>query len=84
MILFVFRARSQATKLYEKLKNGGLAWLVSTPSGLTNGCSLSVKTDEKLLYQAQSVINSQRLNTFIGAYYLGENGEITGRIRLSY
>lgn len=84
MIILVFRARSQATKAYEKLKMHGLTALISTPSGLTNGCSLSVKIDENLLNLALALIKSERLNTFVGAYYLGENGEIAGKIRLPY
>ena len=80
MILLIFRARSQATKLYEKIKSSKVAQLVPTPSALTSGCSLSVKISENIFAIALAQIREQRLNTFLGAFYLDEKGKIAGKI----
>ena len=78
--IFVFRARSQATRLFQKIKNYARAQLVSTPGYIYPECSLSVKTDESALRLAFSLISGERLNTFIGAYYVNETENTVQRI----
>ena len=68
-IILAFRSRTHAIKLNEALsKEGYYTTLTATPTGIGNGCSMSVRTERTALLRAQEVIEAQSLTTFIGAY----------------
>lgn len=58
-------------KLHDFLRSAGhYAYLVPTPQGIANGCSMSVKIEESALVSARAYIRERSLSTFIGAYEL--------------
>lgn len=79
-LILAFRSRSQATKLYDLIKNYASARLISTPMQIYPECSLSVKTDENSLSLALSLVNSERLNTFIGAFIIDETAKTIQKV----
>ena len=81
--LLVFRARSQATKFYDKIKHYDCtAKLTSTPSSAYRECSLSVLTTMDALVYANGVIACEKLNTFIGAFVSVDGWKTAQKVRI--
>ncbi|MBQ8882603.1 MAG: DUF3343 domain-containing protein [Clostridia bacterium] len=79
-LILAFRSRSQASRLYDRIKNYANARLIPTPTQIYPECSLSVKTDEGSLSIALSLVKSERLNTFIGAFIIDETAKTIQKV----
>jgi hypothetical protein len=68
-ILAVFRSRTQAADLAEKLKNYNIAHtLVNTPKEANVGCGLSVKINGDVLNLVKRVIANGKYAAFYGFF----------------
>ncbi len=75
-LIFAFRSRSQSMRFYNELKNRRVdCSLINTPREVSLGCGLSVRTDESAYGLAVALLNSLRLNTFLGAFRLSGTGQ---------
>jgi hypothetical protein len=68
-ILAVFRSRTQAVDLAEKLKSNNLPYsLINTPREANVGCGLSVKIPYNTLAIVRRIIATARYSAFYGFF----------------
>lgn len=73
--LFSFKTRSETMKFYSIARNRNLACtIVSTPTTIFSGCSLSVKCEESEFSSLLNVFSAYSFFYFTGAYRVeGQN-----------
>lgn len=70
MFLFAFRSRTQSMKLYDLLRENGVACeIVNTPREVSASCGLSVRVPDEEGEHALGVFDYYRPDTLIGVFY---------------
>lgn len=68
-ILAVFKNRSETLRFYKSLQRlGGGGSIVNTPSGLRQGCGISVAFKAQNRLKAELIIKQNIFSTFLGFY----------------
>lgn len=70
MYLFSFRSRTQAMKLYDLLRGGGLECeIINTPREVSASCGLSVTVPPECYERAVGIYEYHSVDTLIGVFY---------------
>lgn len=70
MYLFSFRSRTQAMKLYDLLRSGGIECeIINTPRAVSASCGLSVTVTPDRYDRAVGVYEYHAVDTLIGIFY---------------
>ena len=81
--LFSFRSRTEAMQLHYALSASAIkSAVVNTPRPLGVGCSLSVRVESQSLLIAQEILKNHDFSTFLGGFYVENNGYNLKTLRL--